>query len=301
MTDGPRTLRARELLDRYGARAKKSWGQNFLEDESVRARIVAAAGVGADDVVVEIGAGLGALTGRLAAVAGQVVAVERDPEMLRVLEGELGMHPRVRIVAADAVDFDLAALAAEVGRPLVVVGNLPYQITTPLLFRVLGQAAGGRHVVRGVFMVQREVAERIAAGPGSKTYGRLSVMTRQAAEVEALFHVRPGSFFPSPSVMSTVFRLVPRGRPLAPVPDERAFAAVVRIAFGARRKMLRRALGAAVGDEEAARALAAAGVPGERRAEELSVEEFGRIAGALGALGVSLPDATGPDEGGDGA
>jgi 16S rRNA (adenine1518-N6/adenine1519-N6)-dimethyltransferase len=269
------------LLARYGLRPKKSWGQNFLVDPRATERIVQAAALEPADVVVEIGAGLGALTGGLAAAASRVIAVERDPDMVQVLRAELGALPNLEVAPADAMAFDLAAAARAAGRPLVVVGNLPYQITSPLLFRVLEAAAGGAAIGRAVFMVQREVAERLTAPPGGKTYGRLTVMVQQLAEVSLLFHVGPGSFLPRPAVSSTVFRMTPRRGPRAPMLAPDVFEEVVRSAFGGRRKMLRRALEPAFGSQRLAAALAAAGVDGTRRGEELSVEELAALANAL--------------------
>ena len=295
-------------MARYGLAAKKSWGQNFLVDRGVQARIVAAAALSSDDVALEIGAGLGALTGHLLAQAGRVIAVERDPDMVRVLRGEFANEERLEIRAMDALEIDFAAEAG----PLVVIGNLPYQITTPLLFAILEGARRGETIARAVLMVQREFAERVVAGAGSKIYGRLSVMVQQQAAVEILFHVPAGAFHPRPAVTSTVFRLVPRARPLhpvaddalfaavvrasfatrrkmlrralAPVRDEALFAAVVRPAFATRRKMLRRALQPAFG-EAAAPALERAEIAGTRRAEELDVAAFARLADALFAEG----------------
>jgi 16S rRNA (adenine1518-N6/adenine1519-N6)-dimethyltransferase len=264
------------LLARYGLQAKKSWGQNFLVDRGVQARIAAAAALTPDDVALEIGAGLGALTGHLLAQAGRVIAVERDPDMVTVLRGELANRGNLEIRAMDALDVDFAAE----GRPLVVVGNLPYQITTPLLFAITEGAAGGRAIARAVLMVQRELAERVVAGAGSKIYGRLSVMVQQQAAVQILFHVPAGAFHPRPAVTSTVFRLVPRAQPLAPVRDQALFEAVVRVAFSTRRKMLRRALAPAFG-EATTRALARAEIDETRRAEELDVAAFARLTDAL--------------------
>ena len=271
----------REILQRHGLRAKKSWGQNFLVDARVQERIVAAASVGRDDVVVEIGAGLGALTRLLVAQAGQVIAIEHDAELAALLEQELGPCPGLRIERADALDFDFAAAARAAGRALVVVGNLPYQITSPLLFAITDAAAGGRVIDRAIFMVQKEFAQRMLAGPGSKVYGRLSVMAQQQAEGAILFHVGPGAFHPRPAVTSTVLRLRPRPTPLAPVRDPAQFARVVKQAFAGRRKMLRRGLEPLAGAEAAGHALACAGILGTRRAEELSVAEFARLADAF--------------------
>ena len=266
------------MLARHGLGAKKSWGQNFLVDRTVHARIVAAAAAGEGDVVVEIGAGLGTLTMALLAAApasARVIAVERDPDMLRVLNAELGHEPRLTIRGEDAAHTDLRALAAAAGRPVIVVGNLPYQITTTLLFAIID---AGDAVARAVVMVQREFADRVVAPAGSKTYGRLSVMVGQVMDARLLFRVPPGAFHPAPTVTSAVMRLVRRPAPLAPVRDGALFARVVKESFATRRKMLRRSLGDAFGDERAAAAFAASGIAGTRRPEELTVGEFGRLS-----------------------
>lgn len=276
---------ARGLLARHGLRPKKSWGQNFLVDETVQTGIVKAAGLSREDVVVEIGAGLGAITRRLAEAAGRVIAIERDSELAAVLTAELAALGNVEVVRADALEFDFRGAAAAAGRPLVVVGNLPYQITTPLVFGICGAANRGLSIARAVLMVQREFAERMKAPRGSKTYGRLSVMVQQQAEVDVLFHVGSSSFFPPPAVTSSVLRLAPRREPRAPVRDEMLFQTVVRAAFGTRRKMLRRALAASFDQGALAAAFAAAGIEGTRRAEELAIEDFARLADALTAAG----------------
>ena len=267
--------------------AKKSWGQNFLHDRAVLARIVAAAGAGADDVVVEIGAGLGTLTTALARAQPaprRLLAVERDPDMQAVLAAELGGDPHVEVVAADALTFDYAAAAQAAGRPLIVVGNLPYQISSALVIALVEAGARGA-VARAVVMVQREMAQRIVAPPGSRTYGRLTVAVAQHADARILFHVRPGSFHPAPAVTSSIVRLTPRPAPLAPVRDAALFEAVVKQAFATRRKMLRGALGAQFGEAAVTAAFAASGIPGTKRAEQLSVEDFARLANALAEAG----------------
>lgn len=273
----------RRVLARHGLRAKKSWGQNFLHDCSAHARIVAAAACAGDDVVVEIGAGLGTLTAALAAAEpppARVIAIERDADMLRVLEAELGGERRVVITPADAATFDFAAASREAGRPLVVVGNLPYQLASALVIALV-RARGA--VSRAIVMVQREFAQRVVAPPGGRTYGRLSVTVQQYAEARLLFHVPPGAFHPPPAVTSSVMRLVPRATPLAPVLDEALFAEVVKQAFSTRRKMLRRALEPGFGEAAVGRALAAAGIDETLRAERLSVADFARLADALHA------------------
>lgn len=273
----------RKVLARHGLSPKKSWGQNFLHDRSVHARIVAAVGASAEDTVLEIGAGLGTLTGALAAAQPpprHIVAIERDPDMQRVLAAELAAEGRVEIVAADALAFDFDEASRRAGRPLMVVGNLPYQISSALVLALVEAGARGA-VARAVVMVQRELAQRLVAPPGSRTYGRLTVAIAQHAEARILFHVRPGSFHPAPAVTSSVIRLDPRPAPLAPVRDPALLAEVVKHAFATRRKMLRRSLAGGFGDARTTEALVAAGIPGTKRAEELSVAEFARIADAL--------------------
>jgi 16S rRNA (adenine1518-N6/adenine1519-N6)-dimethyltransferase len=272
---------ARKLLARYGISPKKALGQNFLVDPGVQERIVAAAQLSGEDAVVEIGAGLGALTAHLCDRAGKLIAIERDVRLAAVLRAELGAHPKLEIVEGDALDFDLMAASSKLGRPVVVVGNLPYVVTSPVIFSVIEAAKGGQVVDRAIFMVQKEFAQRMLSSPGSREYGRLSVMVQQAAEAEILFHVGAGAFLPPPAVTSTVVRLRPRAKPLGEVRDSELFARVVREAFGARRKMLRRALEPAFGAGRAAAALAVAGIPGTRRAEELSVADFAGLANAL--------------------
>jgi 16S rRNA (adenine1518-N6/adenine1519-N6)-dimethyltransferase len=268
----------RRTLARHGLAAKKSWGQNFLRDRAVLARIAASTQASAQDVVVEIGAGLGALTRALAELSpppAQIVAIERDPDMVAVLQADLASEVVV-VRAADATHFDFAAEARRVGRPLVVVGNLPYQIASALILALLAAGRAGA-VTRAVVMIQREMAKRITAPPGSRVYGRLTVAVAQHAEATILFDVKPGSSHPAPAVMSSVLRLIPRAAPLAPVKDAALFEEVVKQAFATRRKMLRRAL-AGFGEERTAVALAAAGLAGTERAEELSVAAFARLA-----------------------
>ena len=272
---------ARELLNRHGLSPKKSLGQNFLVDPRVQERIVGAAEIRDTDVVVEIGAGLGALTTRLADVAKRVIAIDRDAQLVAVLRAELADRPNLEIVLGDALDFDLGQASRTAGQALVVVGNLPYVVTSPVLFATIEAAAGGQVVDRAIFMVQKEFAQRMLAPPGSRVYGRLSVMVQQAASAEILFHVGAGAFLPPPAITSTVLRLRPRPQPLAEVSDAGLFARVVREAFGARRKMLRRALEPGFGGARAAAALEAAGIAGTRRAEELAVADFARLANAL--------------------
>jgi 16S rRNA (adenine1518-N6/adenine1519-N6)-dimethyltransferase len=274
-------VNARELLAKHGLSAKKSWGQNFLVEERTFAAIVAASVVAPDDWVIEIGAGLGTLTTRLAARARRVVALERERDMLAVLRAELGGDARVEIVEANALTFDYGAAAAAAGSPPAVVGNLPYQIASPILLRVLAARA---HVRRVVVMLQREVAERILARPDEDAYGALSVLVQMSGEPSLVCRVRPGAFVPPPRVDSAVIQVVPfpGGRPRAAVKDEALFVRTVDAAFRMRRKTLRNALAPLAGTPaRAAQAIEAAGVDPGRRGETLSVEELARVADRL--------------------
>jgi 16S rRNA (adenine1518-N6/adenine1519-N6)-dimethyltransferase len=270
----------RELLRKYGLSAKKSWGQNFLCDPLVHERIANAARLGVDDCVIEIGAGLGTLTTVLAARAGRVVAVERDRELAAVLQKELGSDERVRLLEANALTLDYAALAAEAGRQLVVVGNLPYQIASQLL---IGLIAGRAHIARAVVMLQLEMAQRVASQPSTSDYGALTVALATYAKVELCFKVGRGAFLPAPRVDSAIVRLTPLPAPRVPIAEQAPehYERVVRAAFGKRRKTLRNALRDRFADEALDRALARAGIDGARRGETLAIEEFGALAEAL--------------------
>jgi 16S rRNA (adenine1518-N6/adenine1519-N6)-dimethyltransferase len=202
--------------------------------------------------------------------------------MQRVLDAELAGDAHVQVIAADALAFDYAAASRDAGRPVIAVGNLPYQISSALVLALVEVGARGA-LARAVVMVQREMAQRIVAPPGSRTYGRLTIAVAQHAEARILFHVRPGSFHPAPAVISSVLSLVPRAAPLAPVRDAALFEAVVKQAFATRRKMLRGALAARFGDAAVTAALAASGIAGTQRAEQLSVADFARLANALAA------------------
>jgi len=266
----------RVLLDRYGLRAKRSWGQNFLGDANLLERIAALACPEGAAAVVEIGAGLGHLTARLLRRAQRVVAIERDRDMLAVLRAELGEHPGLELLEADALAVDYAALAARLpGRP-PVAGNLPYNISSPLLFRLLdaGEALGP-----WAFLLQREVANRLTASPGNRTYGALSVHVGLQRRVSLALQVHRSAFLPPPRVDSAVARFAPLAAPLRPAsPDaRRRLARLVDDAFATRRKTLANAL-AGRGWPEPRAWLEAAGVDPRLRAETLSPEQYVELA-----------------------
>jgi 16S rRNA (adenine1518-N6/adenine1519-N6)-dimethyltransferase len=264
------------LLHKYGLRAKKSWGQNFLGDEAILDDIARLAVERPGEKVIELGAGLGHLTARLLLRGGQVVAVERDREMAAVLRGELG--ERIQLLEADAARLDYRSLA-EGGR-IAVVGNLPYHLTSPILFGLLDQAEA---IGRAVLLVQREVGERLAAEPGTKAWGLLSVLLQQRAHVSIERLVPAGAFLPPPKVESAVIYLG-FGPPRAAVADEARFRRLVKAGFAQRRKVLANALAAGdVAPEPALQAaLEAAGIDPRRRGETLTVEEWAGLDRALG-------------------
>ena len=275
MGDGPYPSPS-ALLRKYGLRPKKSWGQNFLSDGEALEAIARLAVERPGERVVELGAGLGHLTARLVARGAEVVAVERDRDMARVLRGELA--GRIELLEADAASLDYRALAPR-GR-LAVAGNLPYHLTSPILFGLLEVA---EIVVRAVFLVQAEVAERLSASPGERAWGLLSVLLQRRAAVTLERRVPRGAFVPPPRVDSAVLRIV-FGEPRAAVLSEARFRRLVKAGFAQRRKVLANALAAArlAPAPRMAEALAAAGIDPRRRGETLAVEEWAALERALG-------------------
>jgi 16S rRNA (adenine1518-N6/adenine1519-N6)-dimethyltransferase len=255
-------------------RHKKSLGQHFLADERVVERIVKAIAPQPGEHLVEIGPGAGALSFPLLRRHGQLTVIEFDRDLVAPLQHAAAGLGDLRIVNADVLAVDLHALAA--GRRLRMVGNLPYNISSPILFHMLAHAAV---VVDMHFMLQKEVVDRMAAAPGGKAYGRLSVMLQASCEVEALFVVPPDAFRPPPRVDSAVVRLRPRPQAEVGIVDPRGFADLVRQAFGQRRKTLRNALSGRVD----APGLEAAGIDPGARAETIAVADFVRLANRLAA------------------
>ena len=281
----------RDVIRRHGLNAKKSLGQNFLLDLNLTARIARAAGPLQDVDVVEVGPGPGGLTrALLAAGARRVIAIERDDRALAALAEIAERYPgRLEIVAADALDYDPRPHLG--GAPARIVANLPYNIATALLVRWLTCEPWPPWYDRLVLMFQREVAERLVASPGSKSYGRLSVLVGWRTEARILFDIAASAFVPPPKVMSSLVELIPRAEPLAC--DANALQRVTQAAFGQRRKMLRQSLKSLGADVPAL--LAAAGIEPTARAEDIPVEGFVALARALIALqeGASLrPAAT---------
>ncbi len=268
---GPALPPLRDVIARHGLAARKSLGQHFLLDLNLTAKIARAAGDLRGRTVFEVGPGPGGLTrALLQAGAGRVVAVERDERCLAALDELAAAYPdRLRIVAEDAMTLDEAAV---LDRPAAVVANLPYNISTALLLKWLDRL----DLFSGfTLMFQKEVAERLCAAPRGKAYGRLSVMVQWRLAPALLFNLPARAFTPPPKVASSVVGLSPRPAPLAPADPER-LSRLVAAAFGQRRKMLRASLKPVT--REAESLLTEAGIPPTARAEELSVEDFCRLA-----------------------
>ncbi len=267
-----------------GHRARKRFSQNFLHDAHYIARIVAAVAAQPGDRVVEIGPGLGAITGPLIGTAGHLTCVEIDRDLAQRLR-ERFTPAQLTLVEGDALAFDWAGFAASDARPLKIVGNLPYHISTPLLFALLPIAD---RVLSQHFMLQKEVVDRMVAEPGGKDYGRLSVMLQQRYEVTRLFIVPAGAFSPAPQVQSAIVRLVPRAVEAVEQVDSVSFARVVTAAFTQRRKTLRNALSSVLTEP----AIAAAGVDPGLRAEQLPVAAFAALAREAARAGIAAAGTT---------
>lgn len=275
----------RALLTAWNIQAKKQLGQNFLSDPHIARDIVNTAAIGRDEAVLEIGPGLGAMTVPAARSASRVIAVDKDGRIIDLLKTELlaaGIE-NVEIREADILEVDLEAIAHEVGRPLVVLGNLPYNISSQVVVKLIHAR---RHAHRAVLMLQKEMAQRICAGPGSKAYGRLSVMLGYCADMRVLMQVRASQFFPVPKVDSTVVGIRFADRPPFAADDEALLFRVVKAAFGKRRKTLRNALSLSdldLSPDTCRHLLDTAGIDPMRRAESLDVAAFVRLSNVIGA------------------
>ena len=273
----------RALLARHGFRFSKSMGQNFLIDGRVPRAIAEASGADGTAGVLEIGPGIGPLTVRLSAAAGRVVAVELDRALLPVLAETLGDRDNVEVISGDILKLDIPALVDEklAGLEPMACANLPYNITTPVMTALIE----AKRLSCIAVMIQREVARRICAAPGSPDYGAFSVYCQYHTEPELLFDVGPECFIPAPKVTSSVIRMRPLPSPPVPVKDEVRFFRVVKAAFGQRRKTLLNALSAglpSLSREAVKAAVAACGLPDNVRGERLGIPEFAALTEALG-------------------
>ena len=271
-----------ERLQRYGLRPRKELGQHFLADPSTLGRIVSTIGAAPGDTIVEYGAGIGVLTERLLDTGARIIAIELDDALAALLRTELGARPLFQLVHADLARVSLPQLRAEAGVPrLRVAGNLPYQLTSHVLFALLELETG---LQDAVFMIQREVAERLVAAPGGRDYGILSVLLRAYHDVELVFRVKPGAFLPPPRVESAVVRIAPRrDGPVVDWTQRGDLTRLVKHTFAERRKILRNTLKKFYGLDAAAAGVweSESGIDLGRRPETLSVHEFAALLRAL--------------------
>ena len=273
----------RILLSTNNLNAKKQLGQNFLSDPSTAEMIVSRSQICASDAVLEIGAGLGALTFPLARAARCVFAVEKDFQIASILKSQIAEHKlsQISVIENDILKIDLNAMAGQAGQKLIVMGNLPYNISSQVLIQLIQNR---KSVSRAILMFQKELAERITAQPGVKDYGRITVMLQYCADVSTVAVVKSHLFFPKPKVDSKVVEI--RFVPDLPYPaaDEVYFSRVIQSAFGKRRKTLKNALSSGcieIDSQFAENALVYAGIDPSRRAETLSIAEFVRLSNCL--------------------
>lgn len=275
-----------EIQQKYGIQAKKSLGQNFIIDTNILHNIVKAGSVDKDTIVIEVGPGIGALTEQIAKVAKHVYAFEIDQRLLPVLDDTLSPYDNVTVLNEDILEVDLSAFFEEQTinqERVVVMANLPYYITTPIIINFLESSV---NVDQMIFMIQKEVAERIAAEPSTKAYGSLSIAVQYYAEAETLFIVPKTVFRPQPNVESAIIRLNLLHEPAAEVTNEKYFFTLTRSSFAQRRKTLWNNLKIAYGKEPETQeklkvALDEAGIDSKRRGETLTIQEFADLANAM--------------------
>lgn len=273
-----------EILQKYSFNFQKKYGQNFLVDTSVLDRIISAAQITRDDCVLEIGPGIGTMTQCLAEHAREVVAVEIDRNLIPILEETLSAYGNVTVINEDILKVDIKKLASERngGRPIKVVANLPYYITTPIIMGLFENHVPMESIT---VMVQKEVAERMQVGPGTKDYGALSLAVQYYSRPEIVANVPPNCFIPRPGVGSAVIRLDCYEEPPVHAADEKKMFALIRASFNQRRKTLVNALGNAPGlgvsKEKAAAALEKMQLPATIRGEALTLEQFAQLSGLV--------------------
>jgi 16S rRNA (adenine1518-N6/adenine1519-N6)-dimethyltransferase len=273
----------KEILHQYGIKPNKKLGQSFLIDINVINRIVHAANISQEDIVVEIGAGIGVLTENIAKKAKRVIAVEIDRNLVEVLKDKLGVYDNVEVHSGDILKFDFNSISETHSSKIKIIGNVPYNISSPLIFRLLYF----RPVISDfMLMLQKEIVQRLVSVPDNKIYGVPSVILQMFATAEKILDVPATCFFPQPKVESAIIRGVFREHPLFPLQDEIFFTGLVKAAFAQRRKMLINNLKNAkflegLSDDDLKEALDAAGIDGKRRGETLSISEFGNLSNIL--------------------
>lgn len=286
-------IRTKEILEKYGLSAKKSLGQNFIVDTNILSKIVTAGDITNETTVIEVGPGIGALTEQLAKRAKKVIAFEIDDRLLPVLEETLSPYPNVEIIHSDVLKVDLQTFEDDYlkdASDVVLVANLPYYITTPIIMRFL---ESGIQMDKMVLMMQKEVASRISASPRTKAYGSLSIAVQYYMDAEVAFTVPKTVFVPQPNVESAIIKLTKKTETNHQIEDEQLFFRLVRSAFVQRRKTLWNNLLVAFGKEDKIKgklelALEKAEVDPKRRGETLSIDEFAKLANALSEVGITF-------------
>lgn len=275
----PIKLLVQHLLEKYGITAKKKFGQHFLFDASAFQKIILSTDIQSTDTIIEIGPGIGTLTAFLLANGANVIAVEKDPVMCNLLRKELSLHPNFNLIEKDALSVHWPDLLSSTGKNKTkVVGNLPYNVGTEILMQLLPNA---QNIGRMVFMLQKEVADRITADPGSRTYGALSANVQLFCHTKRLALVKPGSFFPPPKVDSAILGLIPKENVELPNDEANFYQFLVRSAFQSRRKTIENSLGHFFDSNQLKQAFVETSIIPNRRAETLSVKEFISLAKKL--------------------
>jgi len=273
----------KEILNQYGIKPNKKLGQSFLIDINIINRIADAANISGDDIVVEIGAGIGVLTESIARKAKKVIAVEIDRNLVEVLKDNLEGFDNVEVHSGDILKFDFNSVAETHNSKIKIIGNVPYNISSPLIFRLISF----RPVISDfMLMLQKEIVQRLVSVPNNKIYGVPSVILQMFASVEKIFDVSATCFYPQPKVESSMIKGSFREKPFVPLMDEGFFTGLVKAAFAQRRKMLinnlkKSKLLEKLSEADLKSALDAAGIDGKRRGETLSIEEFGNLSNIM--------------------
>jgi len=273
----------RKILRHYGIRPIKRLGQSFLEDNNVINKILVMSDIRADDTIVEIGAGVGIMTELLAQNAKKVVALDIDPRMIGILRERLADYHHVDVIQADVLEYDFSFAGTRLpSQKLKVIGNIPYNISSQILFHLLAY----RHCISSmILMFQKELADRLTANPGTKDYGIPTVFVSMYTECSREMTIPRSCFYPRPAVTSSVIKMTVRGNPLIDVNDHHLFHEIVKAAFSKRRKTLlnnlRSSQGLGYSEKNIIASLKDAGIDGKRRAETLTAEEFGRLSNVL--------------------
>jgi 16S rRNA (adenine1518-N6/adenine1519-N6)-dimethyltransferase len=273
----------KDIIKHYNIKPRKKLGQSFLLDQNIIKKIATAAEITKEDIVVEIGAGIGVLTENLAQASRKIIAVELDENLVEVLREKLASYSNVEIYSGDILKYDFNLILNIYKCKIKVIGNVPYNISSPLIFRLLSY----RSVIKGfVLMLQKEVVQRLVAAPNNKSYGVPSVLLQMFASVEKIFDVPASCFYPRPKVESAVIRGAFLDKPLMELADESFFAQLVKTSFAQRRKMLinnlkKSKLLVDIEEEKIIENLTYAGIDGKRRGETLSVIEFGQLSNVL--------------------